>query len=79
MTEGRPAGRPAKAVIKNGELLLPHDAGCGAELITPDDPRYPALHADAVRDEDLQNRPERSSALAARWRRKWALDERRTA
>lgn len=71
--------RPAKAVIKNGELLLPHEVGCGAELITPDDSRYPGLHANAVRDEDLQGTPEHSSTLAARWRHKWALEERRTA
>lgn len=71
--------RPAQAVMKHGELLLPHDVGCGVKLVTPDDPHYPDLHADAVRDEDLRDSPARSAALAARWRHKWALEERRTA
>lgn len=69
----------AKAVIKDGDLLLPHDAGCGAELISPDDPRYDELYVGAVRDEDLDGTPEQNTALAERWRRKWALEELRSA
>ncbi|SEG94278.1 hypothetical protein SAMN04489712_1459 [Thermomonospora echinospora] len=69
----------AQAVIKNGELLLPHPVGCGAELITPDDPRYDDLLAHAVRDEDLNGTPEQNAALAARWAAKWAREDRRTA
>ena len=69
----------AQAVIKNGELLLPHDVGCGAELIRPDDPRYEALFAHAVRDEDLNGTAEQNAALAERWAARWALEDRRSA
>lgn len=69
----------AQAVIKNGELLLPHDVGCGAELITPDDPRYAALSAHAVHAEDLNGSAEQNGSLADRWASKWALEDRRTA
>lgn len=69
----------AQAVIKHGELLLPHEFGCGAELIAPDDPRYGALSAGAVRDEDLDGTAEQSASLADRWRAKWAVEDRRTA
>lgn len=69
----------AQAVIKDGELLLPHDVGCGAEVIAPADPRYVSLHASAIRDEDLNGTPEQDAALAERWRAKWALEDRRTA
>lgn len=69
----------AQAVFKNGELLLPFDVGCGADVITPDDPRYETLRADAVVDEDLNGTSEEAADIAARWRRKWTLDERRTA
>ncbi|GLZ14883.1 hypothetical protein Acsp04_51180 [Actinomadura sp. NBRC 104425] len=69
----------AQAVLKGGRLLLPHDAGCGASEITPDDPRYADLRADAVVDEELNGTPEENAAIAAKWRRKWALEERRSA
>jgi hypothetical protein len=69
----------AQAVLKDGKLLLPHDAGCGASVIPPDDPRYETLRADAVVDEDLAGTPEENAAVAARWRHKWALEGRRTA
>ncbi|GAA0968961.1 hypothetical protein [Actinocorallia libanotica] len=68
---------PAKAVIKNGELLLPHEVGCGAELISPDDPRYEALYATAFHDE--KDDREKSAALLSEWLAKWALEDRRTA
>ncbi|WP_157430025.1 hypothetical protein [Actinomadura oligospora] len=64
----------SKAVIKNGELLLPHPVGCGAELITPDDPSHDELHANAVHDEDLNGTREQDAALADRWFQTWALD-----
>jgi hypothetical protein len=69
----------AEAVIKGGELLLPHHVGCGAEVIGPDDPRYPQLVAGAIRDEDLNGTPEEDAAFADRWSAKWALQGRRTA
>jgi hypothetical protein len=69
----------AQAVIKNGELLLPHEVGCGAELIRPDDPRYVDLAIGAIRDEDLDGTPQDNAVLADRWRARWALDDRRTA
>ncbi|TDC86033.1 hypothetical protein [Actinomadura sp. 7K507] len=68
-----------KAVLKDGKLLLSHEAGCGATEITPEDPRYEELHADAVEFDDLADTPEENAALGARWRRKWALEDRRTA
>ncbi|MDA8368934.1 MAG: hypothetical protein M0026_03590 [Nocardiopsaceae bacterium] len=69
----------AKAVWKGGTLLLPHDVGCGASEISPEDPRYEVLRADAVVDEDLNGTPEENASVAARWRRKWALEDRRSA
>ncbi|MFD0900375.1 hypothetical protein [Actinomadura sediminis] len=69
----------AEAMLKDGKLLLPHDAGCGASEITPDDPRYDELRADAVVEDDLDGTPEENAAVAARWRRKWALEDRRSA
>jgi hypothetical protein len=69
----------AQAVIKDGRLLLPHDAGCGAELITPADPRYASLAENAVRDDALDGSAEQDASLADRWRAKWAFEDRRTA
>lgn len=69
----------AQAVLKDGELLLPHDAGCGASVITPDNPDYEALLADAVRDDGLGGTAQQDAEIAARWRHKWALQDRRTA
>ncbi|TMR02407.1 hypothetical protein ETD83_12760 [Actinomadura soli] len=60
----------AQAVLKGGELLLPHDSGCGASVIPPDDPHYNALHADSVVDEDLNGTPEENAAITTRWRHK---------
>ena len=69
----------ARAMLKSGKLLLPHDAGGGASEVTPDDPRYDGLRADAIAEDDLDGTPEENAAVAARWRRKWALEDRRTA
>lgn len=65
-----------RAILKAGQLLLPHDAGCGAEVITTSDPRYAALLGDAVRDEDLNGTLDEDAELAARWA---AREHRRTA
>ncbi|MBT2212425.1 hypothetical protein [Actinomadura sp. NEAU-AAG7] len=48
-------------------------------MISPEDPRYPVLRADAVAEEDLTGTPEENAAIAARWRAKWGLKHRRTA
>ena len=69
----------AQAILKDGKLLLPHDVGCGAEVVATGDPRYDELFDDAIRDEDLCGTPEENAALAARWLETWALEDRRTA
>lgn len=62
-----------------GDLLVPHDAGCGAELIEPGDPRYAEYAADAIPESFFAPAPEEDAALAAKWAAKWGIEERRTA
>ncbi|MFG2005022.1 hypothetical protein ACGFNU_38345 [Spirillospora sp. NPDC048911] len=69
----------AEAVLRDGELLLPHDTGCGADVITPEHGDYERLRSAAVDDDALNGTPEEAAEIAARWRRKWALEDRRSA
>ncbi|MFC6883510.1 hypothetical protein [Actinomadura yumaensis] len=69
----------AKAVLRDGKLLLPHPADCGAAEIHPDDPRYAELRRDAVVWDDLDGTPEEAAAIAQRLRRKWATEDRLSA
>lgn len=50
---------------RNGDVLLPRDAGIGAERVTPDDPRYRDLRAQAV-DLNAPDDPEADVLLVAR-------------
>jgi hypothetical protein len=53
------------SIDRNGvDVLLPRDAGIGAERITPDDPRYPELRAQAV-DLNVAEDPAAEAVLLA--------------
>lgn len=53
-------------IDRNGvDLLVPHDAGHGAERITPNDPRYAELKPTAV-DLNVPEDPAADATLAAR-------------
>ncbi len=49
---------------RNGDVLLPRDAGIGAERITPDDPRYAELRTRAV-DLNVPDDPAAEAVLLA--------------
>lgn len=51
---------------RNGvDVLVPHEVGIGAERVTPDDPNYEALKAQAI-DLNVPADPAADAALAAR-------------
>lgn len=63
----------------SGDLLVPHDAGCGAHRVHPGDSRYAELAADAIPESALASTPEEDARLAAKWAANWPAEERRTA
>jgi hypothetical protein len=68
-----------QAILKDGELLLPHPIGDGVTLVTPDHPDYQELRDSAVDFAALRGTPEQNRAAADRLRAKLARQDRRTA
>ncbi|MFF5265036.1 hypothetical protein ACFY4C_39645 [Actinomadura viridis] len=68
-----------QAILKDGELLLPHPVGDGVTLINPDHPNYQELRDGAIDWAALRGTPQQNRAAADRLRAKLARQDRRTA
>lgn len=68
-----------QAILRDGELLLPHSVGDGATVIPPDHPDYARLRDSAVDLDAMRGTPEQNRARADWLRHRLSNEVRRTA
>ncbi|GAA2628396.1 hypothetical protein SMC26_29305 [Actinomadura fulvescens] len=68
-----------QAVLRDGELLLPHSVGDGVTVIGPAHPDYERLRAGAVDLDAMRPTPEQDRTRADWLRARLATEDRRTA